>query len=121
MLTKFGRAVRQHRMDREMLMKDMAQRLGVSPAYLSSIESGRKPVPPGFADRIASMLHLNDAARRELNESANASLGTSFTISLPATSGANERELGALLARNFGRLSEADMVTIKNIINKKGG
>lgn len=43
-LTPFGKTVRKLRIDADCTMADMAEALGVTPAYLSAVEVGRKPV-----------------------------------------------------------------------------
>ena len=46
MLTDFGRELRRIRIERGQLLMDMAIQLGMGAAELSSIEMGRKPIPP---------------------------------------------------------------------------
>lgn len=46
-LDDFGRTVRNIRLVRALLLYDMAKDLDISPAELSAIECGRKPVPIG--------------------------------------------------------------------------
>ncbi len=45
MLTEFGKAIRKIRLDKGEILKDMAKRLGISSAFLSAVENGRKNVP----------------------------------------------------------------------------
>ena len=47
-LDAFGRMVRNIRLVRALLLYDMAKDLDISPAELSAIECGRKPVPDWF-------------------------------------------------------------------------
>ena len=42
MLTEFGKALRRIRLDNDELLKDMADKLKVSSAYLSAVENGKK-------------------------------------------------------------------------------
>jgi predicted transcriptional regulator len=51
-LTEFGVAVRKARLDAKVNLNDMANELGVTPAFLSSIEVGRKKVPAEWAKKI---------------------------------------------------------------------
>jgi transcriptional regulator with XRE-family HTH domain len=44
-VTPFGIRLRQHRSDRGIALKDMAEALGVSAAYLSALEHGRRGRP----------------------------------------------------------------------------
>ncbi len=47
-LDKFGKLVRDIRITRSLLLYDMAKTLDISPAELSAIECGRKPIPDWF-------------------------------------------------------------------------
>ena len=59
-LSPYGALVRKYRLDRNMRQTEMAGRLELSQAYLSGIETGRKPVPRGdFLNRVAHILHLS--------------------------------------------------------------
>ena len=51
-LDAFGRMVRDIRLVRAMLLYDMAKDLDISPAELSAIECGRKPVPDWFISKL---------------------------------------------------------------------
>ena len=53
-VTKLGIALRKIRLDRQELLKDMADRLKVSSAFLSAVETGKKRPPANFIDRICS-------------------------------------------------------------------
>lgn len=54
-LTDFGVAVRKARLDAKMTLNSMATELGVSPAFLSSLEVGRKKIPTEWAERIEAL------------------------------------------------------------------
>ena len=69
-VTAFGKLVRTHRMDRGALLIDMADHLGVSPSFVSSVEFGRKPVPPDWPVRIAKFYELSAVQLRALEKAA---------------------------------------------------
>lgn len=117
-LNEFGKAVRRLRLDKDELLKDMAARLRVTPAFLSSIETGRKPVPAGFVDRIAEEYGLDNAARIALQKLADATR-TSFEIKLASGASAQSRETAAVLAREFPRLRAADLDQLMNLIHRR--
>jgi transcriptional regulator with XRE-family HTH domain len=56
--TFFGKALFGIRLDHNEVMHDMADKLGVSVAYLSAVERGKKPVPSSWPVRIASLYDL---------------------------------------------------------------
>lgn len=48
MLTSVGRFLRTLRIDHGEILKDMADVLGVSSAFLSAVENGKKKMPEGW-------------------------------------------------------------------------
>ena len=42
MLTEIGKFLRRYRIDNGLLLKDMAGKVGVTSAYLSAVENGKK-------------------------------------------------------------------------------
>lgn len=55
-LTPFGIAVRKLRLDKNLRLVDMAQKLEMSTAFLSAIETGRKGIPDGLVTAISRKL-----------------------------------------------------------------
>ena len=58
-MTPFGRKLRDLRAQRGLRLKDMAAALGVSSAYLSALEHGRRGRPSsGFVQQISAFFNL---------------------------------------------------------------
>jgi len=57
-----GRDIRTARERRRWKQDDLAQRLGVSQAYVSLMESGRRPVSNSLAGKLVSLLSLSPSA-----------------------------------------------------------
>ena len=58
----FGAFVRQKRMAQGISLRGLAMRLGLSPVYMSNIETDRKPAPTQeYLDKLAEELHLSKA------------------------------------------------------------
>jgi transcriptional regulator with XRE-family HTH domain len=51
-ITEFGKAVRDARYQTRQTLRSMSSGLGVSPAFLSSIETGRDKVPLDFVSKV---------------------------------------------------------------------
>lgn len=68
--TPFGTAVRELRAQREMTLRQMAQEIGWTPAYLSSIEVGRKPLTPRALDQIKHYFEARGVDTRLLDRAA---------------------------------------------------
>lgn len=65
-LDAFGRMVRDIRLVRAMLLYDMAKDLNISPAELSAIECGRKPVPDWFISKLQEKYGISDMHAQSL-------------------------------------------------------
>jgi predicted transcriptional regulator len=61
-LTEFGTAVRKGRIEGRVTLKEMADELDVSPAYLSGLEVGRKKVPADWVKKIEQFFRRRKVA-----------------------------------------------------------
>ena len=68
-MTKFGIFIRKLRLDRGILLRDMAKDLGISQAYLSGMETGNKDIPQSLADHIIRVYNLSIEQSKELKHS----------------------------------------------------
>lgn len=77
MLTEIGKYLRKARIDRGLLLKDMAEGVGVSSAHLSTIETGKRHVTPDLIRRLGDFLGLRvgGVERAELEKAAALSRG----------------------------------------------
>ena len=67
-VTAFGKILRKMRIDCSEVLGVMAQRLKVSPAYLSSIENGGREIPDDFITKIVTQYGLSEEQKYELEE-----------------------------------------------------
>lgn len=115
MLSAFGQLVRAARLKVNMRMTEMASRLEVSPSYLSAVEFGRRPVPVGWSEKIASMLMLDVEARALLKAAAeHSSIRSRGAVSVEL-SGLTplQEEVAMEFARKVKLLSEQELNAIK--------
>lgn len=114
MLTSLGKYLRTFRIQREELLKDMANKLNVVPAYLSSIENGKRSPTRKLICNIIESYNLTDDEAAELND---AFYNTLDEISLD-TSGATEsqKDLCISFARRFNNLDDEQIKRIKKIL-----
>ena len=68
-MTKFGIFIRKFRLDKGILLRDMAKDLDISPAYLSAMETGHKDITQSLADKIISVYNLSIEQTKELKKS----------------------------------------------------
>lgn len=70
-MTPFGQRIRQLRAAKGLTLSRMAQELGVTPAYLSALEHGRRGRPaPGLVMQICGVLNLIWDEAAEIKELA---------------------------------------------------
>lgn len=68
MITEFGKALRKMRIDRNEYIKDMAEKLYISVAYLSAIENGKRAIPENLVGGIARAYRLEQDEVDALNQ-----------------------------------------------------
>jgi len=119
-MTPFGKAIRHHRIEHEMLLGEMAEVLGVSPSYLSQIETGKKPIPGDMTAKIAGLFELDGAALSALRE-AEAASTTEFKIRLGAASSVKDRIIANEFSHEFARLTPEAKERIQRIVRGEEG
>lgn len=117
-LTPFGKALRKLRIDGDKLLKDMADGVNVTPAFLSAIEAGRKPIPHYLIGRIADWMKLSREDVDHLRDAAALS-APRIEIPLSKSSSIFDRTLANQLARNFEELDEGQKFAIKRIMDRR--
>ena len=122
MLTEFGKALRKIRIDRQQLLRDMADKLGVSSAYLSAVETGKRRLPQDWVSKIASIYSLSCEEQADLQSAADNSV---FDVTLSLVN-ASEQKRNAVLsfARALDCLNDEDlkriMASMKGKEEKRG-
>lgn len=114
-ITEIGKELRKLRIDRDERLLEMASRLGVSAAFISAVETGKKSPPSGFEEKVAASYDLNSEAVARLKQAADRSRKT-FTLE---PSSARGRDTAAMFARQVDKLSEDDLFEIQAILTKK--
>jgi transcriptional regulator with XRE-family HTH domain len=115
MLTPYGKAVRKHRIDAGLTLRQMAKKLSVSPAFLSATETGRKDVPIPLIEKISDLLGLDQQERVALQAAAETSR-RAIKVELGNRAAHGDREVAAMFARQFPGLSEAEKEQIRRIL-----
>jgi transcriptional regulator with XRE-family HTH domain len=119
MLTEFGRYLRKFRIDCGELLKDMADKLGVTPSYLSAIETGKRNIPENWVEKIAGLYHLDLIEKDQLADAAANSV-KSVTMDLERMA-APRREAALLFARKFEQADDSTIMTIRDLLKKQLG
>lgn len=68
MVNNFGKFCRKLRIDKNELLYDMAAKLGVSSAFLSKVENGKKKPPEEWREKLIENYNLDERQIKELNQ-----------------------------------------------------
>jgi transcriptional regulator with XRE-family HTH domain len=118
-MTPFGKYVRNLRIEKGLLLKDMAEMLEVTSAYISAVEHGKKGAPSAaLVSKLENLLKLTTEQRKELRRAAAASI-TSVSISSKLSPFAFET--ANAFARKLPDLSEHQLRRIQGVLEDEDG
>lgn len=118
MLTDFGRFLRKIRIDCGEILKDMAEKLNVSAAYLSAVEMGKRNIPEQWVNRISELYNLSEEEKSNLNDAADNS-AKSITLNFDNISNSH-KETAILFAREFENVDTETLDKIKKLLRNTG-
>jgi transcriptional regulator with XRE-family HTH domain len=116
MLTEFGKFLRNLRIEYEELLKDMADKLGVTPSYLSAVETGKRNIPDDWLEKIKKFYNLDIFAQETLDRAASNSIKT-IKLDL-SNAGKQKRETALIFARQFDDVDDSTLIEIRKLLNK---
>lgn len=118
MLTPIGKFLRKVRIDRSLLLKDMALGLGVSPAYLSTVETGKKPFSDDFLAKIAMFLGFAPGSS-EYEELMDSAVLTRGQIHIPVQGlTAKHQEVAMAFSRQFEVMKAPELNQLLALLNE---
>lgn len=117
MATVFGKALRKIRINCDELLMDMAKKLEITSAYLSSIENGKRGIPQDMSKKIIKLYNLDADESKNLftaEDESRKKVEFDFTNSDPS-----KKNIVLALARSFDELSDEQLQEIRNILDKR--
>jgi transcriptional regulator with XRE-family HTH domain len=118
MLTEFGQFLRKLRIDCNELLKDMADKLGVSSSFLSAVETGKRNIPEGWVEKICQYYDLDIFDREGLKVAA---IKSARAVTMDLSNMVPERKETALLfARKFVDVDDSAIEVIRKLLNGRG-
>ena len=114
MVTSFGKALWKLRIDRGMVLKNMADMLGVSSAYLSAIELGKRAIPDSLVNSVAAVFGLSGQEANDLRKQAEISQ-PSLKVDMSDAEDQN-KELMLVFARKFKDLSPEQLDKLNKML-----
>ncbi|MCD8294833.1 MAG: helix-turn-helix domain-containing protein [Clostridia bacterium] len=114
MLTKLGRFLRKLRIDNDEILKDMADKIGVTSSFLSAVENGKKRMPTEWIHLICQIYSLNNEQQSEFTNAV-ADTEKYIGINLQGAS-VESRKLAVSFARQFNDFDETQIEEINKIM-----
>lgn len=115
-MSAFGQFIRKYRIDHNLILKDMADRLGVSSSFLSAIELGTKEIPYDFEKRLCDLFDFNEQERAGLQTSMDESR---TRLNMPISSDTLERQIAGAFCRNLSSLDDERKKQILDLLRSK--
>lgn len=116
-LTEFGAQVRKYRIDVNVTLKTMAEELGVSSAFLSAVEMGRKNLTTDIVEKSVAFFDKRDIDASDLRTLASRSVKRLDLETFDDKS----REMVLAFARRFPTLSEFNKREIEDLLKNGEG
>ena len=104
MATSLGRFLRALRIENQEILKNMAENLEVSSAFLSAVENGKKKMPDSWHEKLAKIYSLTEDEQEKLKQAV---LESADSIELDIEhSTCYQRDLAVYFAREFNSMDE---------------
>ncbi len=111
MISKFGLLMREIRSNYGESLRDLANKLGISAAFLSAMEVGKKKIPADYVERITNIYNLDEEYKARLEDAVSLS-NKRVTLDLTEL---NKKQTEASLA--FARkIKDADPALIEKLL-----
>lgn len=112
-LTEFGKAVRKLRIDYDINLSELATSIGVSSAFLSAVETGKKPISAELIKKITNVLGLTKDEEKLLTHAASQSVDN---VSV-RTNNPEEAEIALMFARRI-QDDTLDLAKLRKILEE---
>lgn len=116
MITKLGKYLRKFRVDSDMNLGNMAKAVGISPAFLSSIETGKRDIKEPVINGLANVMKLSGNKVEEFTLLALAS-NKEVKVNLENQS-EKTAETVTFLARHIADLEPSTLDGIAQLVSK---
>ncbi len=110
--TTLGKFLRKIRIDRDERLYDMARHLGVSSAFLSSVENGHKKASTSLINSIINVYNLDESQQERLKDALSLSENR---IDISQFS-PQKQEATLMFARKFDELTDEQIERIQKIL-----
>ena len=117
MLTEFGKFCRKLRVDHDETQQDIADYLGVTTAYLSTVEHGKRNISEKIVDKLISRYNLSGAKLNQFKSTITNSI--SFIKIHLHKMNSLDRELIMKIYYNLNELNDKDKRELIEVIDNQ--
>jgi len=114
MVTEFGKYIRKLRIENTVTLRAMADEVGKSPSYLSSVETGKRTITKDFFCSIARYFKLGQEQEKDLRHLADISQ-SEISMSLKEAT-LEQRNSAVVFARQLNSLTDDELKKIDDIL-----
>ncbi len=115
-MTEFGKYARKIRIENKENMRDMAKNIGVSAAFLSATEVGKKKIPLKWIEIISNIYRLSEKQKLELEQVIHIT-NKQVSINLENLS-KEEKELSIMFARTIENVKPDTLEKLRKILEE---
>lgn len=116
MITEFGKELRKLRIDRGEILKDMADKMEKTSAYLSAIECNKREIPDWFIPKLTELYSLTCEQVETFNRAKDLSV-KSCVLDFDSIR-TDQRDLALKFARSFKNLNQNEIEEFQNLFAK---
>ena len=117
-LTEYGKQLRHLRLELSELLGTMAEKLNISPAYLSSIETGSRSIPSDLTMKIIEIYNLS---QEDANNLLKAEANTNKTLTINLENASKEQiATTVLFAREIKNMSVKELQNLYRNLKNRG-
>ena len=116
-MTEIGKFLKKLRVDNGEVLLTMAQKLGVTPSFLSAVELGKKKMPYEWNLKIRSAYALTPAQEDELDEAI--SISEKAVILDFEEASPTAKKLAVSFARSFSDFTDEQLEALKKLMNNE--
>ena len=116
LVSEYGKTLRKIRIDKGLTMAQMAKAIGITSAYLSTIERGKRNIPKSLTQNVINHYKLSNEQVAELQEAEYLSMDSS-EIDLSDVD-LDKKTLVFAIAKNLKNMTCEQVAMIKNIVEE---
>lgn len=116
-MTEIGKFLKKIRVDNGEVLLTMAEKLGVTPSFLSAVELGKKKMPYEWNLKIRSVYALTKAQEEELDD-AIAKSEKAVMLDIEEVS-PTAKKLAVSFARSFKDFTDEQLDALKKLMNNE--